>query len=112
MGEVMRIRTGLAAVSVIGLLWSAAAAAQTAPPSANPDGAPAITLAPVEVIGTSPLAGIGIDRDKVPSNVQTMPAPDLAKQVPAPLVSGLDQRLGSVNLNDNEDNPYQPDVQY
>ena len=39
-------------------------------------------------------------------------APDLMPRGPAPLVSGLDQRLSSVNLNDNEDNPYQPDVQY
>lgn len=93
-------------------LWSVAAAAQNAgnPPVSSP--VPTVTLAPVDVIGTSPLPGIGIDRDKVPANAQTMPAPDIAVQGPAPLVSGLDQRIGSISINDNEDNPYQPDIQY
>ena len=88
-------------------LSSAPALAQTAdqaPPSA--------TLPTVEVIGTSPVPGTGIDRDKVPSNVQTLSAPDVAKQGPAGLGTSLDQRLGSVNINTNQDNPYQPDLQY
>ncbi|HTO84268.1 MAG TPA: TonB-dependent receptor, partial [Methylomirabilota bacterium] len=75
-------------------------------------GAPTATLPTVEVIGTSPLPGTGIDRDKVPSNVQTLSAPDVAKQGPAGLGTSLDQRVGSVNINANQDNPYQPDLQY
>jgi iron complex outermembrane receptor protein len=71
-----------------------------------------VTLAPVEVIGTSPLAGLGIDRDKLPSNARTLPPPDSAKEGPAALVTGLDQRLASVNVNANQDNAFQPDVQY
>jgi len=81
-----------------------AQAADQAPPSA--------TLPTVEVIGTSPVPGTGIDRDKVPSNVQILGAPDVAKQGPAGLGTSLDQRLGSVNINANQDNPYQPDLQY
>ncbi len=73
---------------------------------------PSATLPTVEVIGTSPVPGTGIDRDKVPSNVQTLGAPDVAKQGPAGLGTSLDQRLGSVNINANQDNPYQPDLQY
>lgn len=77
------------------------------------DQAPATTTLPtVEVIGTSPVPGTGIDRDKVPSNVQTFSAPDVAKQGPAGIGTSLDQRLGSVNINSNQDNPYQPDLQY
>ncbi|HEV2188650.1 MAG TPA: TonB-dependent receptor, partial [Stellaceae bacterium] len=79
--------------------------AQTATP-------PVETLPTVEVIGTSPLPGVGIDRDKMPSNVQGPPAPDIAKQGPAPLGTQLDQRIGSVNVNANQNNPYQPDIQY
>jgi iron complex outermembrane receptor protein len=81
-----------------------AQAADQAPPSA--------TLPTVEVIGTSPVPGTGIDRDKMPSNVQTLGAPDVAKQGPAGLGTSLDQRLGSVSINANQDNPYQPDLQY
>lgn len=108
----MPVRTKLLAAGFLGLGWPAAALAQIPPAAPNPAASPTMTLAPVEVVGASPLAGIGIDRDKVPANIQTMDAPDLVKQGPAPLVSGLDQRLSSVNLNDNEDNSHQPDVQY
>ncbi|MBV8536744.1 MAG: hypothetical protein JO128_14185, partial [Alphaproteobacteria bacterium] len=58
---------------------------------------PTATLPAVEVIGTSPVPGTGIDRDKVPSNVQVLGAPDVAKQGPAGLGTSLDRRLGSVN---------------
>ena len=72
-----------------------------------------MSLAPIQVIGTTPLpSAAGIDRDKVPANVQTLDSADLIKAGPAGLVTGLDERLGSINLNENEDNLYQPDVQY
>jgi outer membrane receptor protein involved in Fe transport len=85
----------LCAIAAVMLsLLGAPVAAQTA------DQAPAATTLPtVEVIGTSPLPGTGIDRDKVPSNVQTLGAPDVAKQGPAALGTSLDQHLGSVNIN-------------
>ena len=107
----MPVRRELIGAAVSVLLWPATAAAQT-PAAAPTPAVPTVTLAPVEVVGTSPLPGIGIDRDKIPSNPQTMPAPDIATQGPAPLVSGLNQRIGSININDNEDNRYHPDIQY
>ncbi len=102
----MPVYRRIAAAAMLAGLAAGSAAAQTS------ETVPSIVLPTVEVVGTSPLPGIGIDRDKVPSNVQTMPTPDVAREGPAALVSGLDRRLGSVNLNDNEDNPYQPDLQY
>ncbi|HWB47551.1 MAG TPA: TonB-dependent receptor [Stellaceae bacterium] len=98
----------------LGLLWSATAVAQTPPtPPAGPlVPGQALTLAPIDVIAPTPLPGTGIERDKVPANVQVLPSPDLAKQGPSPLTSLLDQRLSSVNINDNEDNLYHPDIQY
>lgn len=102
----MRGRVCAVAIVIFGVS-GAAAYAQT-PPSPAPE----TTLAPVEVIGTSPLPGVGIDRDKVPSNVQSLAAPDITRNGPAALVNGLDQNLGSVNVNTNQDNPFQPDIQY
>lgn len=108
-----RARAALAAsVAASLLLLPVAAAAQTAPGGASPAAAATLTLPTVEVVGTSPLVGIGIDRDKVPANVQTITPPSTATAGPAALVTGLEQGVGSVNLNNNEDNPYQPDVQY
>jgi iron complex outermembrane receptor protein len=98
--------------SAAALLVPAAAAAQILLPDPNPEPVPTVILPPVEVIGTSPLPGIGIDRDKVPSNAVSLPPPDTAKQGPAGLTTELDQRLGSVSINANQDNPFQPDVQY
>ena len=93
-------------------LLPAPAGAQTSSAGPGPGVPPALVLPPIEVIGTTPLPGIGIDRDKVPANVQSLTAPDIARQGPAALSTELDQRLGSVNINANQDNPYQPDIQY
>jgi iron complex outermembrane receptor protein len=92
-------------------LPAVAAVAQTA--GEAPPGATAVTTLPtVEVIGATPLPGVGVPRDEVPANVQTLPPPQASQQGPAALTSRLDERLGSVNIDDNQDNPFQPDVQY
>jgi iron complex outermembrane receptor protein len=84
----------------------ATAAGQSAP-------APTTTLPTVEVVGTSPLPGVGIDRDKLPANVESLSVPDPVRMAPGTsLGNALDQHLGSVNINANQDNPYQPDIQY
>jgi hypothetical protein len=38
----------------------------------------------VEVVARSPLSGLGIDRDKVPSNAQRLQAPQITTQGPTP----------------------------
>jgi hypothetical protein len=93
------------------MLLPGAGAAQATPAGPDP-AAPSVTLPTVEVIGTSPLPGLGIDRDKVPSNARSLAAPDDAKVGPAALGTSLDQRLGSININANQNNLFQPDVQY
>jgi hypothetical protein len=58
----------------VALLWlPAAAAAQEAPP---------VTLPTVAVVAPSPLPGLGIDRDKVRSNAQSLQAPQITTQGP------------------------------
>jgi iron complex outermembrane receptor protein len=71
-----------------------------------------VALPPVEVVATSPLPGLGIDRDKVPSNAQSLPAPDITTQGPTSFTTLLNQRVGSVNIEENQGNPFQPDVLY
>jgi iron complex outermembrane recepter protein len=100
------------AVGAAVMQLSGAAAAQTSPLGPNPEAPPPETLPEVVVIGTTPLPGSGIDRDKVPSNAQSLSAPDTTKQGPAALGTALDQGLGSVNVNANQNNPFQPDIQY
>ena len=92
------------------------ALAQTAPltapaPNNGADGE-TFTLAPLQIIGVSPVMGSGIDRDKVPANVRSFSARDI-QSVDAPSFIGLlDQRLGSISLNNEQGTPFQPDVEY
>ena len=90
------------------VLWSAGPAAQETP--VGP--ALPLSLPSVEVIATSPFPGLGIDRDRVPSNAQSLPTPDITTQGPASFTTELNQRIGSVNINENQGNPFQPDVMY
>lgn len=65
----------------------------------------------IEIIGTTPL-GAGVERDRVPANVQTMSAGDLDRSQATDLSSHMNRRLGSVHVNEIQNNPYQPDVNY
>ena len=49
----------------------------------------------ITVIGTTPLPGTGIDIDKLPGNIQSVTASDLAHAGTASLPSSLNRRLGS-----------------
>jgi iron complex outermembrane receptor protein len=64
----------------------------------------------VVVIATTPLPGTGIDIDKVAGNVQTLSSADLTSEGAASTASALNDRLGSVNINDDLDDPFQPDI--
>jgi iron complex outermembrane recepter protein len=88
--------------------WATIAAAQTAPSAPLPEA----TLAPVEVIGTTPLPGSGIDRDKVPANVQSLTSSDLSREGSPSLIQGLADQAGSVNINSALVDEFQPDILY
>ncbi len=100
-------RIWLAALTVSAALVGAAAA-QTPPPADEP----ATTLPAVEVIGTTPLPGTGIDRDKVPANVQSLTHSDLTREGTPSLINSLKDRTGGVSTNDNLVDAFQPDILY
>jgi iron complex outermembrane receptor protein len=112
-------KLGKLVVLAAGILLSAVGAfAQAAGPAPAPGSTaaspeiPAVILPGVEVIAASPLPGLGIDRDKVPSNAYSLPAPDITTEGPASFTTQLNQGIGSVNIDDNQGNPFQPDVFY
>ncbi len=87
------------------LVWAAAAPAafaQESPP-------PAQTLAPVVVESTA-IPGAFMNADKIPGNVQQIGVADLTRAGSASLTGALNGRLGSVSINDNEADPFQPDI--
>jgi iron complex outermembrane receptor protein len=102
--------TGVLLVAVGGLALIGVAHAQTSPAGSNPEAAPIVGVPPVEVIGTTPLPGVGIDRDKVPANVQSVTSSDLTREGSPNLTKSLVDQAGSVNANDNLGDSFQPDI--
>ncbi|MGN8111013.1 TonB-dependent receptor [Paraburkholderia sp. 22098] len=70
------------------------------------------TLAPVVVVGTTPLLGIGTPLAQVPANVQTVHAQDIAQQHRSTLTDYFAKNLPSVDIADAQGNPYQMNVNY
>ena len=96
------------AVGIAALVPLVEASAQnyTTPSNAN-------SLSEVVIIGTTPMPGTGVDIDKIPSNVQTLGAADLDPDSHGDIIpTAAARRMGSVNLNDEQGNPYQPDFVY
>ncbi len=65
----------------------------------------------VLVIGVIP-TGAGIDKDKIPFPVQNRNASDIENANPLNISDFLRQSFSSVSLNDAQNNPMQPDLQY
>ncbi|ANE54967.1 MULTISPECIES: TonB-dependent receptor [Methylomonas] len=66
----------------------------------------------VEVVAVTPLQFGGIDVNKIPAHVQTVSADQLQEAQALSLAEYMNRYLGSVNINDAQNNPLQPDVQY
>jgi len=74
--------------------------------------ATALEAPTVEIIGTTPLPGIGVPVNQVPANVQAATGAAIQKQKPLDLSEYLDNNLGSVTLNHGQNNVFQPDVNF
>jgi iron complex outermembrane recepter protein len=106
-------RRGRCSLVAVLLLRSVAAFAQSPDASAPAEaGAEPTVLPPVNVIGTSPLIGSGIDRDTVPAATHVLDRDDLRREGTPDLVRSLNQQVGGVTLNSASGNPFQPTFQY
>jgi iron complex outermembrane recepter protein len=95
----------LAVVAATGVCWSVAHGADADSTSDSP-------LQEVLIIGTTPLPGTTIDIDKIPGNVQILTSADLSREGSASLTRALNSNLSSININDDLDDPFQPDILY
>src|SRR5215472_1824656 len=86
------------------LIWVLACASL---PALAQQGGPA-----VEVIGVTPLPGVGVPRDSVPANVQTGGAAELRNPGVLTLPDFMERDLDSVTVNASQGNPFQPDVNF
>ena len=66
----------------------------------------------VEVIGTTPAHGVGLPEELIPFNVQSATSEDFDRTQPLGLTDFMNRNLGSVTINDAQNNPLQSDLQY
>jgi YVTN family beta-propeller protein len=66
----------------------------------------------VEVIGTTPLPGLGVPVEQVPSNVQAVTDRQIEDRQAINLPDLMTRSLPSVNVNEVTGNPFQADVNY
>jgi iron complex outermembrane receptor protein len=97
----------------IGLKWGVGPAPGICATAAR--AAPAEPEPPVNetvVTATTPLHGSHLPRDRVPANVQTVTAEQLAESRSLDLSAYMNDALGNVFVNQVQENPLAPDLQY
>jgi iron complex outermembrane recepter protein len=72
------------------------------------DEPPIYQVAPIEVVGVTPVLGTGIDKDRVPVNVQSFSAGEISTGSPLGIHDALSRRLGSIA--DYQGNELQPSL--
>ncbi|BBL76334.1 membrane protein [Methylomagnum ishizawai] len=95
----------------LGLLMASTALAGEPEPGAE-DPAKALELPDVEVVGITPLPTLGLPASEVPGNVQSVEDEQMDRQESLNLPRFMNRNLNSVNINDVQSNPWQPDVTY
>lgn len=95
----------------LGLMLAAVHLADPPAPAAatDADAKPPPYEATVEVVGMTPIDGLGVDRNKVPANVQVLTVDDFSAPGLGP-VSALAARAASVHVNEAQAGAFQPDV--
>jgi iron complex outermembrane receptor protein len=76
----------------------------------NEDGS--VNLGTVEIVGETPLMVSGVPAEKIPSPVQTATSKQLDDYQSFSLADYMRWNFASVNVNDAQNNPFQPDVQF
>ncbi len=66
----------------------------------------------IDVVAATPLAGTDVALDEIPTPVQTATAHDIEQSGSLDLADLLNRRLNGVHINENQENPFQPDVNY
>lgn len=100
-------------------LWLATAPLWAQDSAGKPDAAATtatttapVQLAPVKVIGVTPVDTGGVPLDRYPGNAQAATALDIQNAQAQSVSDFLSRRIGSVFVSDAQNNPYQPDLFY
>src|SRR6184192_3258682 len=83
------------------------------PAPSTPTTAAALTTpSPFQFVAPTPITGLGIDRNKVPAMVQTLPAEDFSRTYSPNVVETFVQRIPGVTTNNVQGNEFATDLRY
>ena len=71
-----------------------------------------LTTGNIEVLSITPLDGIGLTPDRIPSSMQNIKSKDLKSQQSTTIADFMNDNLLGISTTDTQNNPYQPDVTY
>ncbi len=71
-----------------------------------------LDLGIIDVVGVTPLQTNGVAANKIPANIQTVSSEQLEKSQSITLADYINRYLGSVHINEAQNNPLQPDISY
>ena len=80
--------------------------------TSDPQQSAPTTTFTVTVVGTTPLVDVTIPVEEIAAPVQTLTGRDIDNSGALDLASYLNQRLNGVHVNEVQNNPFQPDVNY
>src|SRR6516225_3585027 len=85
----------------------------SAPAPSRPSApAPAPQIPAFQAVATTPVTGLGVDRDKIPAMVQTLPAEDFSRVYSPNVTQTLEQRVPGVFISDTQGNEFTSDLRY
>ena len=71
-----------------------------------------VKMEPIEVIGVTPIHGVGLSKSRIPANIQTATSSEIDATQSLNLAEFINLNLGSVHINEAQNNPFQPDVRF
>ncbi len=71
-----------------------------------------VELQDIEVFGTTPMHGVGLPEDEIPANIQSANHEDIERVQGLDISDFMNKTLGSVSLNQAQNNPFQPDLRF
>ena len=101
-----------AAVLLCSSAFAAVALAQHSAAEKTQNPAEALEMPTVEIVGTTPLPGLGTALRDVPANVQIYTSAGLVAQRQTNATDYLEQNPTGVSANAAQGNPYQPDISF
>ncbi|ACT50988.1 TonB-dependent receptor [Methylovorus glucosotrophus] len=107
-----RLNAGTVIVASLFAVPHFAVAETTATQSAEEQKAGTLKVKKLEVVSTTPLPSIGLPLEQVPANIQVVKGEDMRNQGSLTIADYMNQNLAGVNVNDTQNNPFQPDINF